>query len=103
MSKDQPFRFPAELTFVVRAFSVLDGIGKSLNKKFDIGEISAPYARNLLIDDNPSALPPAGRAPASATGSAASTARTRRSSTSSRARTPSRRSPMSCARLSAAG
>merc|ERR1719424_674446 len=58
VSKDQPFRFPAELTFVVRAFSVLDGIGKSLNKKFDIGEISAPYARNLLIDDNPSALPP---------------------------------------------
>ena len=32
VSKDQPFRFPAELTFVVRAFSVLDGIGKSLNK-----------------------------------------------------------------------
>merc|ERR1719424_2546083 len=58
VSKDQPFRVPAELTFVVRAFSVLDGIGKSLNKKFDIGEISAPYARNLLIDDNPSALPP---------------------------------------------
>ena len=58
VSKDQPFRFPAELTFVVRAFSVLDGIGKSLNKKFDIGEISAPYARNLLIEDNPSSLPP---------------------------------------------
>ena len=58
VSKDQPFRFPAELTFVVRAFSVLDGIGKSLNKKFDIGEISAPYARSLLIEDNPSSLPP---------------------------------------------
>ena len=58
VSKDQPFRFPAELTFVVRAFSVLDGIGKSLNKKFDIGEISAPYARELLIEDNPSSLPP---------------------------------------------
>jgi predicted unusual protein kinase regulating ubiquinone biosynthesis (AarF/ABC1/UbiB family) len=58
VSKDQPFRFPAELTFVVRAFSVLDGIGKGLNKKFDIGEISAPYARNLLIEDNPSSLPP---------------------------------------------
>ena len=58
VSKDQPFRFPAELTFVVRAFSVLDGIGKGLNKKFDIGEISAPYARNLLIEENPSSLPP---------------------------------------------
>ena len=58
VSKDQPFRFPAELTFVVRAFSVLDGIGKGLNKKFDIGEISAPYARNLLIEENPNSLPP---------------------------------------------
>ena len=58
VSKDQPFRFPAELTFVVRAFSVLDGIGKGLNKKFDIGEISAPYARNLLIEENPQSLPP---------------------------------------------
>ena len=47
-----------ELTFVVRAFSVLDGIEAGLNKKFDIGEISAPYARNLLIEDNPSSLPP---------------------------------------------
>ncbi|CAL6427319.1 unnamed protein product [Bathycoccus prasinos] len=58
VSKDQPFRFPAEFTFVVRAFSVLDGIGKTLNKKFDIGEIAAPYARNLLIEANPDALPP---------------------------------------------
>jgi len=41
-----------------RAFSVLDGIGKTLNKKFDIGEIAAPYARNLLIEANPDALPP---------------------------------------------
>ena len=41
-----------------RAFSVLDGIGKTLNKKFDISEIAAPYARNLLIEANPNSLPP---------------------------------------------
>ena len=38
---------------MVRSFTVLDGIGKSLTPKFDISEISAPYARSLLLEDNP--------------------------------------------------
>ncbi|CAM6009163.1 unnamed protein product [Sphagnum balticum] len=45
---DQPFRFPATFTFVVRAFSVLDGIGKGLDPRFDISEIAKPYALELL-------------------------------------------------------
>lgn len=52
-ANDQPFRFPAEFTFVIRSFTVLDGIGKSLTPKFDISEISAPYARSLLLESNP--------------------------------------------------
>ena len=50
---DQPFRFPAEFTFVVRAFSVLDGIGKSLDNRFDISEIAAPYARDFVLEGRP--------------------------------------------------
>ncbi|GFR47545.1 hypothetical protein Agub_g9268 [Astrephomene gubernaculifera] len=50
---DQPFRFPATFTFVVRSFTVLDGIGKSLDPRFDITEIAAPYARELLLEGNP--------------------------------------------------
>ena len=49
-SADKPFRFPATFTFVVRSFTVLDGIGKSLNPRFDISEIAAPYARGLLLE-----------------------------------------------------
>lgn len=52
-ANDQPFRFPATFTFVVRSFTVLDGIGKSLDARFDISEISAPYARNLLLEGQP--------------------------------------------------
>ncbi|XP_058786589.1 protein ACTIVITY OF BC1 COMPLEX KINASE 8, chloroplastic isoform X1 [Vicia villosa] len=48
ISSDQPFRFPATFTFVVRAFSVLDGIGKGLDPRFDITEIAKPYALELL-------------------------------------------------------
>ena len=52
-SSDKPFRFPATFTFVVRSFTVLDGIGKGLDPRFDISEISAPYARELLLEGRP--------------------------------------------------
>ncbi|GAB4813023.1 hypothetical protein N2152v2_000069 [Parachlorella kessleri] len=50
---DKPFRFPATFTFVVRSFTVLDGIGKGLDPRFDISEIAAPYARELLLEGQP--------------------------------------------------
>ena len=46
-------RFPATFTFVVRSFTVLDGIGKSLDNRFDMTEIAAPYARGLLLEARP--------------------------------------------------
>lgn len=32
---------------------MLDGIGKALSPRFDISEISAPYARELILDGRP--------------------------------------------------
>ena len=32
---------------------MLDGIGKSLDPRFDISEISAPYAREFLLEATP--------------------------------------------------
>lgn len=45
---DQPFRFPATFTFVLRAFSTLEGIGYTLDPKFSFAKVAAPYAQELL-------------------------------------------------------
>jgi hypothetical protein len=46
--QDQPFRFPAAFTFVLRAFATLEGIGKALDPDFKFVAVAAPYATELL-------------------------------------------------------
>ncbi|XP_015880814.3 protein ACTIVITY OF BC1 COMPLEX KINASE 7, chloroplastic [Ziziphus jujuba] len=48
ISQDQPFRFPSTFTFVIRAFSTLEGIGYILDPDFSFVKIAAPYAQELL-------------------------------------------------------
>ncbi|KAF5482628.1 hypothetical protein F2P56_003183 [Juglans regia] len=48
IAQDQPFRFPSTFTFVLRAFSTLEGIGYILDPKFSFVKIAAPYAQELL-------------------------------------------------------
>ncbi|KAL0445068.1 UNVERIFIED_CONTAM: protein ACTIVITY OF BC1 COMPLEX kinase, chloroplastic [Sesamum latifolium] len=48
IATDQPFRFPSTFTFVLRAFSTLEGIGYTLNPDFSFPKIAAPYAQELL-------------------------------------------------------
>ncbi|PIM97412.1 putative unusual protein kinase [Handroanthus impetiginosus] len=48
IATDQPFRFPATFTFVLRAFSTLEGIGYTLDPDFSFPKIAAPYAQELL-------------------------------------------------------
>ncbi|KAF3632082.1 Kinase superfamily protein isoform 2 [Capsicum annuum] len=48
IATDQPFRFPATFTFVIRAFSTLEGIGYILDPDFSFPKIGAPYAQELL-------------------------------------------------------
>lgn len=48
IAQDQPFRFPSTFTFVLRAFSTLEGIGYILDPDFSFVKIAAPYAQDLL-------------------------------------------------------
>jgi len=49
---DQPFRFPATFTFVMRAFSTLEGVGKGLDPEFNFMEVAQPFAMQLMTDTN---------------------------------------------------
>jgi predicted unusual protein kinase regulating ubiquinone biosynthesis (AarF/ABC1/UbiB family) len=49
---DQPFRFPATFTFVMRAFSTLEGVGKGLDPQFNFMEVAQPYAMKLMTEMN---------------------------------------------------
>jgi predicted unusual protein kinase regulating ubiquinone biosynthesis (AarF/ABC1/UbiB family) len=49
----QPFRFPATFTFVMRAFSTLEGVGKGLDPEFNFMEVAQPYAMKLMTNNTP--------------------------------------------------
>jgi predicted unusual protein kinase regulating ubiquinone biosynthesis (AarF/ABC1/UbiB family) len=49
---DQPFRFPATFTFVMRAFSTLEGVGKGLDPDFSFMEAAKPFATQLMASGN---------------------------------------------------
>jgi len=59
---DRPFLFPPKFTFVFRAFSTIDGIGKSLDPQYDLSRISQPFLRELIDLRDGSALTTAIRA-----------------------------------------
>lgn len=48
----QPFRFPATFTFVMRAFSTLEGVGKGLDPEFNFMEVARPFAMQIMADGN---------------------------------------------------
>ncbi|HEY9779609.1 MAG TPA: AarF/ABC1/UbiB kinase family protein [Leptolyngbyaceae cyanobacterium] len=52
---NQPFRFPATFTFVMRAFSTLEGVGKGLDPEFSFMEVAKPFAMQLMTNGNGSA------------------------------------------------
>lgn len=49
----QPFRFPATFTFVMRAFSTLEGVGKGLDPEFNFMEVAKPFALDIMNGTSP--------------------------------------------------
>lgn len=49
---NQPFRFPATFTFVMRAFSTLEGVGKGLDPDFSFMEVAKPFAMQVMTNGN---------------------------------------------------
>ncbi|KAG0461661.1 hypothetical protein HPP92_021958 [Vanilla planifolia] len=47
-SSRSAFPFPSSFTFVMRAFSTLEGIGYTLDPEFSFVKVAAPYAQDLL-------------------------------------------------------
>jgi len=52
LAYDQPFRFPATFTFVMRAFSTLEGVGKGLDPDFNFMEVARPFAMQIMTTGN---------------------------------------------------
>ncbi|NJR66540.1 MAG: AarF/ABC1/UbiB kinase family protein [Leptolyngbyaceae cyanobacterium CRU_2_3] len=52
LAYDQPFRFPATFTFVMRAFSTLEGVGKGLDPDFNFMEVARPFATEIMANGN---------------------------------------------------
>lgn len=43
LTENDSFRFPSTFTFIFRAFASVEGIGKGLDEKFDIGKLAQPF------------------------------------------------------------
>ncbi|MDJ0728011.1 MAG: AarF/ABC1/UbiB kinase family protein [Prochloraceae cyanobacterium] len=49
MFKQQPFRLPAQMTFILKSITTLDGIARALNPRYNIISAIQPFVKNLVV------------------------------------------------------
>ncbi len=52
MFKQQPFRLPAQMTFILKSLTTLDGIARSLNPRYNIISAIQPFVKNLVVTNS---------------------------------------------------
>ena len=49
LTNEQVFRFPSTFTFIFRAFTSIEGIGKGLDPNYDISKLAQPFIEQLVF------------------------------------------------------
>jgi predicted unusual protein kinase regulating ubiquinone biosynthesis (AarF/ABC1/UbiB family) len=51
MFKQQPFRLPAQMTFIIKSITTLDGIARALDPQYNLLAASQPFVRSLTVSN----------------------------------------------------
>ncbi|WP_041933206.1 ABC1 kinase family protein [Gloeothece verrucosa] len=51
MFKQQPFRLPAQMTFIIKSLTTLDGIARALDPQYNLLAASQPFIQSLTVSD----------------------------------------------------
>ena len=51
MFKQQPFRLPAQMTFIIKSITTLDGIARALDPQYNLLAASQPFVRSLATSN----------------------------------------------------
>lgn len=56
MFKQQPFRLPAQMTFIIKSITTLDGIARALDPQYNLLAASQPFVKSLAVSNEKGSL-----------------------------------------------
>ncbi len=52
MFEQQPFRLPAQMTFIIKSVTTLDGIARALDPEYSLLAAAKPFVKNMAVSNN---------------------------------------------------